>query len=236
MFSAAKLSIHPLDKGLCKVLVLGASGGVGSIAVQILNSLRYQVRHLKKPNVIELKQLEFQVVAVSRDTELVKNLGIRHVVDYTSPDFHEKLKKLGPYDNIFDFAGIQEGPRDFRKHLAPGNGKFVTLTSPLLKSIDENGIAFGASKTLAGSIWTNLQMGNGFANFRYAFFTPIPSALTNIKEFVEDGKISPVIQHVFNFSDLPKAYEKVQTGSLRGKVVIDHEQNKKSGEFSKLAN
>ena len=60
------------------------------------------------------------------------------------------------------------------------------------------------------------------STYRYGYFTPNPIALSRITDLVQKEKIIPVIQEVFKFSDLPKAYNKVSNGGLRGKIILDH--------------
>ena len=63
------------------------------------------------------------------------------VLDYTDPEFLPTLKKVSSFDVILDFAGLAENSANFLQLLRPwSNAKLVTLSSPLLKSTDEEGI------------------------------------------------------------------------------------------------
>jgi NADPH:quinone reductase-like Zn-dependent oxidoreductase len=93
-----------------RVLVNGASGAVGTFAVQIAKALGATVTG----------------VASTRNLELVRSLGADHVIDYTTTDFTAGTKR---YDVIFDLAG-SHGIGDCRRVLAPG-GTYVASTSKL---------------------------------------------------------------------------------------------------------
>jgi len=190
-----------------KILVFGASGGVGTFAVQLLKACNYSV------------------VAVSRDFNLVADLGADVVLDYTDPEFLPTLKKVSSFDVILDFAGLAENSANFLQLLRPwSNAKLVTLSSPLLKSTDEEGIVIGGLNTILGLASKNLfTITNAYGStFRYGYFTPNPIALQRITQLIQGGKIIPIIQETFKLDDLPSAYDKVSQGNLRGKIVLDH--------------
>ncbi len=92
-----------------KVLVIGASGGVGTFSVQLA------------------KQFGAEVTAVcsARNTDLVRSIGADHVVDYTAADFSRTGKR---YDVVFELAG-QRSLRDLRRVLAP-RGTLVRCGAP----------------------------------------------------------------------------------------------------------
>lgn len=100
-----KAHVQPGDK----VLVNGASGGVGSFAVQIAKALGAEVT----------------AVTSTRNLDLVRKIGADHVIDYTQQDFTKTGEK---YDRIIDTIG-NHGPRQIRKILTP-NGIAVTIGFP----------------------------------------------------------------------------------------------------------
>ena len=156
---------------------------------------------------------------------MVANLGADVVLDYTDPEFKATLEKLASFDVILDFAGLSENSAKFLELLRPwSNAKLVTLSSPLLKSTDEEGIVTGGLKTIFGLASKNMcSVTNSYGStLRYGYFTPNPIALKRITDLIQNEKIIPIIQEVFKFSDLPKAYDKVSNGSLRGKIILDH--------------
>ena len=166
-----------------KVLVLGASGGVGTFAVQLLKALNYSV------------------VAVSQDFEMVVKLGADVVLDYTAPSYQSDLQKLATFDVIFDFAGLENQALKFMDLLRPwSNAKLVTLMSPLLRSTDQDGLIAGSLKTLASVVATNAQtaLSKNGTSYRYGYFMLNPYALQTITNLVEKGKV------IYNFAIDPK--------------------------------
>ena len=82
----------------------------------------------------------------------------------------------------------------------------------------------GGLNTILGLASKNLfTITNAYGStFRYGYFTPNPTALQRITQLIEKEKIIPLIQETFKLDDLPSAYDKVSQGSLRGKIVLDH--------------
>ena len=155
-----------------KVLLIGASGGVGTFAVQLLKALNYSV------------------VAVSKDFELIADFGADVVLDHEDPEYMKQLKQLSSFDVIFDFAGLGENSLKYSQFLRPwSNSKIVTLMSPLLRSIDQNGLVSGAIQTAIELAVKNAQTINNGVTFRYGYFMPNPQALKRIASLIEKGKI-----------------------------------------------
>jgi len=205
---SAGLSSEKLNRNAkFKILIIGASGGVGTFAVQLLKALNYSV------------------VAVSQDFELLEELGADVVLDHTDPDYHDTLHSLSSFDVIFDFAGLGDNSLQYMKLLRPwSNAKLVTLMSPLLKSTDKNGILPGTIQTFVDLATKNIHtvINNNGCTFRYGYFIPNPYALKTITKYVEDGKIRPIIQEVFKLEHLIAGYEAMEKGNLSGKIVVDH--------------
>jgi D-arabinose 1-dehydrogenase-like Zn-dependent alcohol dehydrogenase len=130
-------------------------------------------------------------VAVSKDFELVAKLGADVVLDYTDPNYLSTLTKLGGFDVIFDFSG-QQDVMPFMQYLHPWSGaKYVTLTSPLMRSADKSGVVAGGLKTLLGLACSNVQtlVSNG-NTLRYGYFVPNPMALKSVAYMVEQEMVT----------------------------------------------
>ncbi|XP_066991829.2 reticulon-4-interacting protein 1 homolog, mitochondrial [Anabrus simplex] len=190
-------------------LVLGGSGGVGTIAVQLL------------------KAWGANVVTTCRTdaTPLLEALGADRVIDYTLPDHEQQIKEEGKYDIILDAAGIgsDKGP-NYAKYLKDFKlSKYITLKSPLLRNFDDYGIVGGMVKNAVDLIVPNIKTGtiSTTSSVRWGFFFPAPGSIEEISSLVEQGKVCPSIERVYPFSDLPAAFERVKCGHLRGKIVID---------------
>ncbi|KAG5205494.1 hypothetical protein JEQ12_018744 [Ovis aries] len=188
-----------------RVLILGASGGVGTFAIQVM------------------KAWDAHVTAVcSQDaSELVRKLGADDVIDYKSGNVEEQLKSSKPFDFILDNVGgaTETWALNFLKKWS--GATYVTLVTPFLLNMDRLGIADGmlqtgvtvGSKTLK-HFWQGVH-------YRWAFFMASGPCLDDIAELVEAGKIQPVIEKTFPFSKVPEAFLKVERGHARGKTVIN---------------
>ncbi|KAB7494051.1 Reticulon-4-interacting protein 1, mitochondrial [Armadillidium nasatum] len=121
---------------------------------------------------------------------------------------------------LIDAAGISTG--DWCETLLMSrNSTIISLKSPLLTNIDENGALFGSMKTLAELVKVNTVVVPDGVKIKWSFFYPNKEALQNIGKLLEEGKIRPIIDKVFKMEDLLSAYEHVKSGRKQGKTVID---------------
>lgn len=186
-----------------KVLVLGGSGGVGSLAIQILIAEGCEV-----------------VTTCSSDAiGLIKNLGIEKVIDYTSDECDGTLIHESPYDIILDCAGKGS---DYAAALPWTFRNYVTFSSPLLKNFDQYGLVAGGIRNARGLITQNLSALSGQGSVKWGYFMPSQTGIEYLKNLVENRKLLPIIDSTFTFDTLVEAYQRVQDGHLRGKVVVDY--------------
>ncbi|XP_026479299.1 reticulon-4-interacting protein 1, mitochondrial-like [Ctenocephalides felis] len=186
-----------------KVLVLGAAGGVGSLAVQMLAA--------EKVNVI--------AVCSSDAMEYVSKLGVSDVLDYTATDFSQSIFDKGPFDIIFDCAGL--GPQGAGKY--PWKYlSYITLSSPMLRNTDELGMLAGMVKNISNLLEPNIKSySSGQGVIHWAFFRPSLEGLIYLRELVCSEKLKPYVNEVFPFDNIPEAYKKVLGGHMRGKVIVE---------------
>ena len=168
-----------------KVLVYGASGGIGTFAVQIAKSFDTEVTG----------------VCSTRNLKLVNSLGADHVVDYTQEDFVESGEL---YDLILATAGYRS-IFDYKRALKP-DGRYVA-TGGDMKQIFQP-MLLGPWVSNEGRKMTNLVM------------KPDKEDLTYLKELIETGKVSPVIDKSYPLNELPAALQYYGEGHSRGKVVV----------------
>lgn len=203
--TAALGLVYSRDK---RVLVLGASGGVGTMAVQLL------------------KAWDIEVVTTCSENakDLVCSLNPNLVIDYNSTEAMHDIADAGPYDVILDAAGITlDEVHSYLPFLKSGKfSKFVTLRSPFLKNTDNLGLVPGLIKNAVDLLKCNFDSGelHKTNTIRWGFFMPIPFAVKEINKFIERGQIKPVIDSTYNFNELPSAFQKVKQGHLRGKVIL----------------
>ncbi len=171
-----------------RVLVVGASGGVGTFALQIA------------------KAYEANVTAVcsTRNIDLVRSVGADRVIDYTRDDFtHHR----DDFDLILDLVG-KEPLSSSRRALRPG-GTLVVVAGGNPRSV-----------TGMGRFARTLRSPFGRRRLRPLFSTKRPEDLSTIGELLETGKVLPVIDAVYDLTDLPGAMNYVQAGHARGRVVV----------------
>jgi NADPH:quinone reductase-like Zn-dependent oxidoreductase len=170
-----------------KVLINGASGGVGTFAVQIAKAFGADVTG----------------VTSSANADLVSSIGADHVVDYTREDFTKGIER---YDLILDNVG-NHSMAQTRRVLAPTG----TLIS------NGGGHAGGklgrTLRTMLVSMFVRQQAGPTVKSQNR-------DDLVVLKELVEAGKITPVIDGTYPLSETPNAIARVATGRARGTVVI----------------
>ncbi|XP_017116648.1 reticulon-4-interacting protein 1 homolog, mitochondrial [Drosophila elegans] len=185
-----------------RVLVLGGSGGVGSLAIQILKSQKVQVLATCSENAVEM----------------VRNLGADFVVDYNNSESMQELSKYAPYDIVLDCSGqggqkAAESNFDFRQ--------YITFSSPLLANIDKQGLGLGALQNVFDLVQTNVKSFSQRGGLvKWGFFSPAPQGIQFLQKLVEQRKLMPLIDSSYEFYDLPKAFEKMKGGHLRGKIVV----------------
>ncbi|XP_062480756.1 reticulon-4-interacting protein 1, mitochondrial [Pezoporus occidentalis] len=188
-----------------RVLILGASGGVGTFAVQLVKAWGAHV-----------------TAVCSHDAStLVKKLGADDVIDYKSGNLEEQLKTLPLFDFILDSVGgsTEKWALDLLKKWS--GATYVTLVTPFLINMDRLGVADGMLQTgftVGSKTVKHLLKG---VHYRWAFFMASGPSLDEIAELVDSGKIQPVIDEVFSFSEVPKAFQKLEGGHARGKTVIN---------------
>jgi NADPH:quinone reductase-like Zn-dependent oxidoreductase len=173
-----------------KVLIIGASGGVGTFAVQIAKSF----------------DAEVSGVCSTRNVEMVRSLGADHVIDYTQEDFTQSGQN---YDLILQLAGTLS-PSECRSALT-SNG---TL---LISSGESEGRWIGPVDRVIKALVLS-----PFVSQKIVSFTVKPNRedLQLLKQFIEDGTLTPVIDRTYPLAQVPEAIRYLEEGHARGKVVI----------------
>jgi len=172
------------------VLITGASGGVGTFAVQIAKALGAEVTG----------------VCSTRNLDLVRSIGADHVIDYTQQDF---TKGEPQYDLILDNVAAQS-LQDMRSVLTP-NGLLLANGAPA-----PTGWFGGLGhplKVTAASVFSK-QQGRSFLSRENK------EDLGTLQELAETGKITPVIDQVFPFDAAVDAISSVGAGHNQGTTVI----------------
>jgi NADPH:quinone reductase-like Zn-dependent oxidoreductase len=173
-----------------KVLVIGAAGAVGLFAVQLAKAFGAQVTG----------------VANTAQVELVRSIGADEVIDYTRDDFADGTRH---WDLILDTAG-HRSLSQLRRALTPkgtlvivgseGRGRWLggfdrSLRAPVLSRFVGQRLRMLASK-------------------------PRQEDLQTLRELIEAGKLTPVIDRTYPLREVPEAIRQLEAGHTRGKIVI----------------
>jgi NADPH:quinone reductase-like Zn-dependent oxidoreductase len=173
-----------------EVLIIGASGGVGTYAVQIAKAFSVHVTG----------------VCSTAKVEMVRSIGADHVIDYTREDFAEGDQR---YDVILDIGGNSSLSR-LRRALTPegtlvivggeGGGRWLGGTDRQLR-------AMMLSPFVGQKLGTFVNKENH-------------EDMLVLKELIESGKVTPVIDRTYPLAEVPEAIRYLEEGHARGKVVI----------------
>jgi NADPH:quinone reductase-like Zn-dependent oxidoreductase len=175
-----------------KVLINGASGGVGTFAVQIAKTLGAEVTG----------------VCSGRNVDLVRSIGADHVIDYTKEDFTKSNER---YDVILDNVGTQP-LSGFRRVLkpkgicvmigggGPNEGNWIGPVSRPIKA-----------KLMSPFIDQKMSMMMAQGN---------KADLNILADLMQSGKVTPVIDRTYPLSEIREAIRYLETGRARGKVII----------------
>ena len=178
-----------------KVLINGAAGGVGTFAVQIAKSFGANVTG----------------VCSTRNLDMVRSIGSDQVIDYTHEDFTKSARR---YDVLLDCVGNHS-----------------LLASRRI--LNPKGIYVGAGGTTDN--WMIRPLVRAFVSLLFSLFgsqkllmilaKPNKQDLNFMREQMESGKITPVIDRRYKLSEIAEAIRYLEKGHARGKVVITFEDN-----------
>jgi NADPH:quinone reductase-like Zn-dependent oxidoreductase len=173
-----------------KVLINGASGGIGTFAVQIAKALGADVT----------------AVASSRNLELLRSIGADHVVDYTNADFTRDGQR---YDFILDNVG-NHSLSDLRRALTP-TGMLV----PNSGGFDNRWFASAGRLIRAAALFRfgNQRLGRFLMATNHA-------DLVALRDLIEAGKVTPVIDRTYPLIEAPDAIRYLAEGHAGGKIVV----------------
>ncbi|MHA1978758.1 MAG: NAD(P)-dependent alcohol dehydrogenase [Candidatus Hodarchaeales archaeon] len=167
-----------------KVLIIGASGGIGTFAVQMAKNVY---------------GAEVTGVCGPTNVDLVKEIGADHVIDYSKVDYTKTDTK---YDIILDVVAVQNLSKC--KNILASEGIYVS-NNPI-----------SSPKNIFHLITGNKKFKTGNADESAA-------AMNTICEWIEAGKIKPVIDKVYPLSETADAHRHYETGRAKGRIVISTE-------------
>jgi NADPH:quinone reductase-like Zn-dependent oxidoreductase len=172
------------------VLVNGASGGIGTFAVQIAKALGADVTG----------------VCSTRNVELVRSIGADHVIDYTKDDFTRSGQQ---YDLIFDNVSNHQ-LSDLRRALTPSG-----VLIPNGGRFDNRWFA-SAGRLMSATV----MFRSGTQRLGRFLVAQTHEDLIVLKEMIESGKVTPVIDRAYSLSETAQAMSHVGSGHARGKIAV----------------
>lgn len=177
-----------------RVLVVGAAGGVGAIAVQLARAAGAEVTGVDHP----------------RKLDLLRSLGASKVVDYTKDDITQGKER---YDLVFDVVSVRPYAA-YRPILAAGS-RYVLIGH------DHFGTQ---GRRLLGSLPRMIgQMARSFVDPRLPRPTAAPDrreSMARLQELLSDGRLTPVVDRTFRLEQAVGAIEYLASGAVLGRVVV----------------
>lgn len=172
-----------------RVVINGASGGVGTFAVQIAKSFGADVTG----------------VCSTKNVEMVRSIGANRVIDYTKEDFAQADQR---YDVMLDLVG--------NRSLSDCMGTLSRQGTYVLVGVSDMDRWFGLARQIKA-----LSL-SPFVRQRVRVFLVRHNRadLAVLKELVEAGKVTPVIDRRYPLRDVPEALRYQGEGHSRGKIVI----------------
>jgi NADPH:quinone reductase-like Zn-dependent oxidoreductase len=173
-----------------QVLIIGASGGVGTYAVQLAKAFGAQVTG----------------VCTTTKVDMVRSIGADHVIDHTRADFAEGGQR---YDMILDVGGNSSLSR-LRRALTP-KGTLVIAGG------ETDGRWLGGSDRQIRALLLSRFVGQKLGTF---ISRENHEDMIVLKELIEAGKVTPVIDRTYALSGVPEAIRYLEQGHARGKLAI----------------
>jgi NADPH:quinone reductase-like Zn-dependent oxidoreductase len=176
-----------------KVLINGASGGVGTFALQIAKAFGTEVT----------------AVCSTRNVEMARSLGADQVIDYTKEDFTKSEQRC---DVLFDNVGNRSFS-ERRRILKPG-GICIMAGVGSMGAIDDS------LSRIAGTFAASLR--SRFVDQKFERYTTTfnKADLTLLRDLMAEGKVTPVVEKTYPVSETEEAVRYLQQGHVRGKLVI----------------
>jgi NADPH:quinone reductase-like Zn-dependent oxidoreductase len=173
-----------------QVLIIGASGGVGTFAVQLAKAFGAAVTG----------------VCSSTKADLVRSIGADHVIDYARADFADGARH---YDVILDIGGNASLTR-LRRALTPRGTLVIAGGEKGGRWLDGNDRQLRA---MLLSVFVRQKLTTFVSNQNH-------EDLNVLAELIESGKVTPVIDRTYPLTEVPQAVRYLEHGHARGKVVI----------------
>ncbi|KAJ4350336.1 uncharacterized protein N0V89_008957 [Didymosphaeria variabile] len=194
-------SIQPYVKKGDKIFINGGSGGTGIFGIQIAKALGCHVT----------------TACSSANIELCKSLGADEIIDYKSADPIEVLRKKGQvFSLIVDNVGLPSHLYGQCHHFVVHHGHYSQVGA-------DTGIS-SAVQHVSNMLLPGF-LGGGRRKYQFMMLKPNHEQLVQLGKWIDEGKVKPVIDSVWEYDDAPRAFERLKTQRAKGKVVVNVKKN-----------
>ena len=176
-----------------KVLINGASGGVGTFALQIAKAFGAEVT----------------AVCSTRNAEMARSLGADHVIDYTKEDFTKSDQR---YDVLFD--NVANRSFSERRRILKPDGICVLAGIGSMGAIDDS------LSRVAGTFAASLRSRFVDQKFERSATTFDKADLALLRDLMAEGKVTPFVEKTYTLRETAEGIRYLQQGHVRGKLVI----------------
>lgn len=178
-----------------RVLVVGAAGGVGSIAVQVALAAGAEVTAVDHP----------------RKHDLLRHLGVDHVVDYTAEDLTKGAER---YDLVFDVVGVH--PYSAYRPILTEHGRYVHIGHDHFGT--RGHLMFGNLPRMIG------QMARSLVDRHLPRPTSGPSraqSMGRLRTLLAQRRLTPVVDRSFSLDEVAEAIDYLASGTAVGRIVLE---------------
>lgn len=194
-----------------KVFIAAGAGGVGSFAIQLA------------------KIFDAHVVTTcsARNADFVRELGADEVIDYREQDYVDVVRDC---DVVLESVDVKDRIRALP--VLKRGGWMSSINAGLPENIYRHGPVFGLLAT--GASMVRFLLAATFAGKRARNVVRVPSGqrLEEITQWVEEGRIRPVVGKSFALPELAQAHQALEAGGHRGKIAVVVEQPAKASEVA----
>lgn len=184
-----------------KVFIHAGAGGVGTVAIQLAKSLGAFVA----------------TTTSSANVDFVKSLGADVVVDYKQQDFTDVLTDYDVVINSLDESTLLQSLDVMRT-----GGRLISISGPptkaYAKSAKLNVVLQWVMHLLSRKV--RAASAKKQVDYQFLFMTANGLQLAHIAKLVESGQITPQTQAVYEFADIEQAFNELEKGRTRGKIVV----------------
>lgn len=188
-----------------KVFISGGAGGVGTFAIQIAKWLGAYGAYVV-------------TTASPRGCDLVQRLGADEVIDYT---VERPIDRVRDMDGVFDLVGGDTLDQSFGI-VKPGGTVVTIVATPEPETARKD---LGRGRLLSALFWLasfslRAKARRHGARYRFLFMHPSGAELSELAALIDAGKVVQVIDRVFPFAEIEDAFNYLEAGHAKGKVVV----------------